>query len=665
MKIVTISLCCAIAAGSSLAQRLSVVGVDVIDIGSGTILENRVITVVDGTIEAVTDNIAIDARDRVIDGRGLYAMPGLIDSHVHLSASPETFAPLLLAHGVVLARDLGADTEYILSLRDRIGQGSLTGPDLLVTGAIIDGNPPVWPFSEAVETPEEARAAVRKLHEAGVDQIKLYSKLDADSFRAACDEANKLGLMTVGHVPPSVTLWEAAEAGMRTIEHMTGVPEAVEIPGRTRDDRSLIEQAINPWPRIDGATPEAIAAMAERAAATGVVHCPTLVVYDGIMQAGDPDPDDPRLRFIPESMMQFWSIPGYEEGAAVFREYRPMMTQALAALHQAGVTIIAGTDLANPYVFAGSSLHDEIANLTEAGMTNTEALQAATLIPALVFGVDDRFGSIKPGADASFVLLAGNPLDDLANLDSIEAVIHKGEYLNGVRLDKLKSLALAEATASRIENTRRVDSAELWEAKGIAIEGEVVTTGAYALKWGEFDAGTETFTLTRTDEGLNLYVHFNPAGGMQPPALTVYELSPDREPIAARHVPLRNATYDARYSFGADAITAVKGDDTQSLDRNTGTIPSGPNTSVEFFTLERLGLAIGDSVEGELASFGFPGWQLSTTPVVIERTSEATYRSTMTAEFGQMTAEVTLGDDGFPIQSTLTMPFGTLKSVRE
>lgn len=651
-------------AGTAAGQPTLIADARLIDLDRGIVIDNTDIRFdMSGILEVGTDLEAEGAE--IIDAGGRYAMPGLIDSHIHFSASPQTYVPLMLAHGIVLARDMGADTELITTFRDQIADGVMVAPDLLVTGAIIDGNPPVWPFSEPVETPDEARAAVRKLHDAGVDQIKLYSKLDPASYLAACEEATKLGLMPVGHVPADVSIWEAAEAGHRIVEHLTGVPDAIEIEGRSRDERSLMERAINPWPRLEGATPEAIEAMAERAATTDIVHCPTLVVYDGIIRAGSPDDNDPRMRFVAESMRQFWSIPGYAEGAAVIAEYRTTMTDVLGAMHDAGVTIIAGTDLANPYIFAGSSLHDELANLAEAGMTNAEALRAATRAPAEVFGVSDRFGSIRPGADASFVLLAASPLDDLANLSTIDAVVHRGAYLDRTALDAMIDEAAQLASSATAANARAIDSAELWAEKGIAIEGEVVTTGTYALEWGEFEAGTETFTLTKTDDGLNLYAHFNPSGGMQPPAITVYELSPDRELRAARHLPLRNAAYDARYSYTADTISAVNADETQSLPRSAEMIPSGPNTAVDFFVLHGLNLGVGEKREGEFASFGFPGWQFNATPVVIERVSERKYRYVMTVPFGEMTSAVTLGDDGFPAESMLKMPFGTLRAVRE
>jgi imidazolonepropionase-like amidohydrolase len=659
-----ILLALATLAGTAAGQPTLITDARLVDPGRGIVIDNTDIRFDNGTIIEVGIDLDADGAE-IIDAEGRYAMPGLIDSHIHFSASPQTYGPLMLAHGIVLARDMGADTELITTFRDQIAEGLMIAPDLLVTGAIIDGNPPVWPFSEPVETPYEARAAVRKLHEAGVDQIKLYSKLDPASYLAACDEATKLGLMPVGHVPADVSLWEAAEAGHRMVEHLTGVPDAIEIEGRSRDERSLMERVINPWPRLAGATPEAINAMAERAAETGIVHCPTLVVYDGIIRAGNPDEDDERMRFVSESMRQFWSIPGYAEGAAVVAEYRTTMTDVVAAMHDAGVIIIAGTDLANPYIFAGSSLHDELVNLSSAGMTNAEALRAATQTPAEVFGVSDRFGAIKPGADASFVLLAASPLDDLANLSTIDAVVHRGTYLDRAALDAMIDEAAEIASSATAANARAIDSAELWAEKGIVIEGEVVTTGTYALEWGEFEAGTETFTLTRTDDGLNLYAHFNPSGGMQPPALTVYELTPDRELRAARHVPLRNAAYDARYSYAADTISAVNADETQSLPRSAEMIPSGPNTAVDFFVLHRLGLGVGEKREGEFASFGFPGWQFNATPVVIERVSESEYRYVMNVPFGEMTGTVTLGDDGFPAESTLEMPFGTLRAVRE
>ena len=148
-----------------------------------------------------------------LNGVPLDLIPGLFDAHVHISASPETFGPMLLANGVTCVRDTGAPTEMIVAMREQASGPDSMLPQIICTGAIIDGDPPVWPFSQPCDEPEEARAAVRKLAEAGVDQIKVYSLLDKAVYEAAVSEAHTLGLKVTGHVPLKVTLEEAMAEG--------------------------------------------------------------------------------------------------------------------------------------------------------------------------------------------------------------------------------------------------------------------------------------------------------------------------------------------------------------------------------------------------------------------------------------------------------------------
>src|SRR5262249_20906031 len=99
--------------------------------------------------------------------------------------------------------------------------------EMICTGAIIDGRPPVWPFSEACGTPEEGRAAVKKLADAGVNQLKVYSMLKGDVYLAIAGGAKKRGLKFVGHIPGEITVEDALAAGQYTVEHLTRFGEAV------------------------------------------------------------------------------------------------------------------------------------------------------------------------------------------------------------------------------------------------------------------------------------------------------------------------------------------------------------------------------------------------------------------------------------------------------
>ena len=143
-------------------------------------------------------------------------MPGLVDAHVHYY-DPAVFGRLLIANGVVLVRDMGMPTDAILNVRDTLNRGETLGPEMIASGAVIDGSPPLIPsVSVGVATPEAGRAAVIEHARAGVDMIKVYSSLDRNVFLAIVTEAERQGLKVVGHVPDSVPIQAAAVAGLRS-----------------------------------------------------------------------------------------------------------------------------------------------------------------------------------------------------------------------------------------------------------------------------------------------------------------------------------------------------------------------------------------------------------------------------------------------------------------
>jgi imidazolonepropionase-like amidohydrolase len=121
--------------------------------------------------------------------------------------------------------------------------------------------------------------------------------------------------------------------------------------------------------------------------------------------------------------------------------------EMVAAIHRAGVGILAGTDILNPYVFPGFSLHDELALLVQAGLTSMEALQAATVNPAKFLGLSSTLGTVEKGKIADLVLLEANPLEDISNTQRIGAVVVNGRYLPKEALQRM--LAEAEAAANK------------------------------------------------------------------------------------------------------------------------------------------------------------------------------------------------------------------------
>ena len=193
----------------------TITGVAVVDVEQGIVLADQTVIVVGDRIQKIgpRSEVAAPKDSRLIDGRGLYLMPGLVDAHVHYY-DPPVFGRAMIANGVLMVRDMGQPTDVVLKLRQELNSGTLLGPEMIATGWILDGVPPFVPTASlGLKTPEEGRVAVRKQAEAGVDQIKVYSRLEKDVFLAIVDEAKQRGLKPVGHGPESVYVEEAVAAG--------------------------------------------------------------------------------------------------------------------------------------------------------------------------------------------------------------------------------------------------------------------------------------------------------------------------------------------------------------------------------------------------------------------------------------------------------------------
>jgi hypothetical protein len=456
---------------SETISSTAITHVTLIDVEQGVALADRTIVLKGPRIEAIwpSNEFHPSPETRIIDAAGLFAMPGLCDAHIHSAMTVDLNGKLFIANGVTLVRDTGGMTPMMVGLRTRFNaQGEpafvqnadapVVGPFMLVTGNIIDGSPPVWPmFSEVCQTPDEARAAVRKLKGAGVDQIKVYSRLKPEVYAAACDEAHAVGLMPVGHIPNEVDVRGAIAARQGTNEHLQKLDTMIRDSITLREGES-IETLGAPTPmgrtywmeyeRVDHAKLKAeIAALK----ASGMVQVPTFAVLRGICRLTNLEEaqKDPRLAYVPAFSQQFWAGPGYKGYADRLTQMLPSMLALARDLREGGVPMLVGTDLANPFVFAGFSVHDELKDFVGIGFSPAEALQAATILPARFFGVEADHGSIAAGKLANIVLVRANPLDDIANASAIEHVFIAGQHRDRAALDALLEQVRAVATPTK------------------------------------------------------------------------------------------------------------------------------------------------------------------------------------------------------------------------
>ncbi len=458
---VVLTLAVVLSNSAPAQNALFIQHVAVVDVVAGRVLPDMTVEIRGRTIAAVdsASRIRVTRGARIVDGRGKYLIPGLWDMHVHLSfptGAAQIFLPLMVANGVLGARDMHSFLVPILSLKRAVASGAQIGPRLFVAGTAVDGPNSYLPAARIAHTPDEARAAVRELKAAGVDFIKVYSSLPKDLYLAVASEAKNDGIPFVGHVPYTVTAAEASDAGQKSLEHLTEVDV-----GTSSDETAIKAEELEAMNQKHGYIPDPVrlkstfdsvkaAALFGRFRRNDTWQVPTLVVFYQEIQIADTSRrgNDSLLVYIPKMLRDYWrSLP--VDIATKMVALGAVHADLVGRLNRAGVQMLAGSDCPNPFVYPGFSLHDELGLLVHSGLTPAEALRTATINPARFLGMTDSLGTVASGKVADLVLLDANPLTDIANTKRIRAVIQGGHLWNRDALDAMLARARARAAADR------------------------------------------------------------------------------------------------------------------------------------------------------------------------------------------------------------------------
>ena len=415
----------------------------------------------------------VQTAKTLIDGTGKYMIPGLWDSHVHLTFDDKVSGSmnrLFIANGVTSVRDTGGLLDLVLQARDKAKKE--VSPNIYFAGPLLDGVPSVYKgdapgfpeIAKTVATPEQAVLAVDELAAAGAHLIKAYEMLSPDVFKAVIERAKYHNLPVTGHVPLSMTAIQASAAGMNSMEHMRNLELAC-----AANEAELLEQRLqdlkNPNNKLGSQVRTHIHSTQRSQAVSNFdsVQCkelisqlvksqtwqvPTMALN---MRAKTPYYADSEwqktYQGLPKLVAQDWIKTGNSVAAGLAepsQETNKMMLHAdwqiamLQRLVKAGVTIMAGTDTPIAFLTPGFSLHLELERLVEeGGMSPMQALEAATLTPAKYFNLQDTVGTIELGMMADMVLLDANPLQKIQNTTTIRAVFKAGELFNRKALDQL------------------------------------------------------------------------------------------------------------------------------------------------------------------------------------------------------------------------------------
>jgi len=446
----------------------------VVDVEHGRLIPDQAVATSRDQIVAVGRDADIAKAwqaQRTVDAPGTYLIPGLWDMHVHFGGGPElidenrALLPLYVAHGITTIRDCSGDLpSEVLAWRGEIARGTMFGPTLLSSGPKIEGIKPIWKGTLETGSEADVDAALKKLQALQVDFVKITdSTLQPELFLYAVQQAHAVGLRTSGHIPMAITVRQAVDAGLSSIEHLdyafdAGAKDEAAIAAEFAAGRIDRAEASR---RLDASFERATAMVAYRYLASKKVSVTPTLNGSRIIAWLDRDKheSDEYLRYIGPKLRKTyeWRIQRAAQADAAAIAQRHAHFEHLAAvlpmLQEAGVTIMAGTDAGflNSFNYPGIGLHDELALFVEKGLTPPQALSAATRAGPAWFGKLDRYGAIAAGKAADLVLLERNPLQDIKATRAIRAVMLRGTVHDRAALDRMLSDAQAKVAAWNAE----------------------------------------------------------------------------------------------------------------------------------------------------------------------------------------------------------------------
>ncbi|BDD05493.1 amidohydrolase [Aureibacter tunicatorum] len=398
------------------------------------VIENSTVVIKGNKIHSI--NESTPKNSTIIDGKGKWLIPGLIDMHVHnlsngsfskgyptrgatLSFNTQNLMTPYIASGVTTVFELSGRLGHF-SQRDKIASGDIIGPRIAIA-AVIDGE-----GNEIVaRSPLEGRQSVRNAKGMGYRFIKVYTWLNEATYKAIIDEAEKQNMKVVGHIPSA---FEGKQAEEFFVPHFGLIAHAEELSKQT-DDYSY-ETAQN------------FARLAKENNTWLIPNLTNLVSIRKQAESLESIETLPSLKYAHPLMQDKWlTSNGYygasDESIEYYQRQVDFHKLIVKAFKEADVPMLAGTDAGISGVVWGFSLHDELELLVDAGLTNEEALATATRLGAEWLEIDDKIGTIETGKFADLVLLNENPLENISNTTEISAVFVNGQWLNKNKINNM------------------------------------------------------------------------------------------------------------------------------------------------------------------------------------------------------------------------------------
>lgn len=398
------------------------------------------------TIAAIIpyDDVPYSKVKEEIKGKGRYLLPGFWDNHVHFRGGPEliaqneAFLEQYIKYGITTVRDAGGDlSPEVQQWNEEIKAGKRIGPTIYTSGPKLDGPNARWEGSIPVASSEDIPLALDSLQALGVDYVKLYdSTLSRKHYLDIITAAQEREMISSGHMPFTVELQEAVDAGLDNVEHLYYI-----LKGCSSREKEITQDIIEGRLGFWGSMAQLIESYDEYTAQTAfkrlkenhVFVTPTLHIGHVLSYLDEVNhSEDPYLSHLSDTFIKTYegrnksALNASDEAKQNRKDLQVFFITLAGKLHNAGVGLLAGSDCGayNSYVYPGPSLHKELEQMVEAGLSEQEALNTS-FHNGPKFLKKDGYG-IKVGAKADLVLLNKNPLEDIKNTTTIALTFKNG-----------------------------------------------------------------------------------------------------------------------------------------------------------------------------------------------------------------------------------------------
>lgn len=417
---------------SNQEKAIAIVSVNVIPMDKEEVLRDYTVIVRNGRITDLgpSSQLKTPSGAHVVDGKGKYLVPGWAEMHAHVPQVDDLepmkeVLMLYLVNGITNIRGMLGVPKH-LELRDKIRSGEILGPHFITSGPSLSG--------QSVRSPERGVEMVHEQYKAGYDFLKMHPGLTKATFPGIAAASKETGIPMAGHVSFNVGVWAVIEAGYKTIDHMDGFVEAI-TPGI--DTMASQEAGLFGDKIAYRADRSKIPPLVEALRKNNIYVVPTQALGERWLSPHGPEAyeNDPEFKYITPKVKEQWlsvkrnyvNNPNFNrERSEAFIELRRHL---LKACNDGGVKLLLGSDAPQNLNVPGFSIHRELKMMVDAGLSPYDALRSGTINVAEFLG-NKYSGAIRKGFDSDFVLLAGNPLEDITNTQKIEGVMIGTNFLS-------------------------------------------------------------------------------------------------------------------------------------------------------------------------------------------------------------------------------------------